>query len=284
MEVTLKNLAQLIARCWNRAEESVRLLVAQKYTAPSEELLTDLFAGELREAVAQASRAREVEAAFLSDLRRAIPEFDHLEHNVAPRVRGLVARVNLHGHPHEGSLSAADIGIVATRPSVDLAWGQVKFQRDRATGLLAQAKLGRPANRVGRRHTWGRLTGTQERLFPNRRDYYSLLLYRINGQKANELEAFGWQICREHTVTQVKRWLRSDSFPGEISSSDVLRKLFARTIGTENPKTIQTIIDPASSSVRSIDIQIFWPDGAGPPPLIELRHQQEARAQIRQRG
>ena len=152
MDVTLTTLGQLIARCWNRAEDSVRGLVAQKHPAPSEELLTDLFAGELRVAVAKASKGRDVEAAFLTDLRRSIPHFDL---DVARRASGLVARVNLHGHWHEGKLSAADLGIVVTRPRVQFAWGgtRVEFRRDHATGLLAQAKLGRCANRVGG-HTW----------------------------------------------------------------------------------------------------------------------------------
>jgi hypothetical protein len=158
----------------------------------------------------------------------------------------------------------------------------VEFRRDHATGLLAQAKLGRRTKGPAGGYSWDSLTDSQERLFPKRRDYYSLLLYRLKGQKADSLEAFGWQICRKYSVREVKKWLRSDAFPEEVLSANVLGKLFARAIGTEDPKIIQTIIDPKTSDVRSIDIRVFWPDGGGPSPSMQLRQtKQEMHVQIR---
>jgi hypothetical protein len=48
----------------------------------------------------------------------------------------------------------------------------------------------------------------------------------------------------------------------------------------KDPKVIQTIVDPAASGNHSIDIQVFWPDGAGPPPSIELcLHKREKQVQ-----
>jgi hypothetical protein len=49
---------------------------------------------------------------------------------------------------------------------------------------------------------------------------------------------------------------------------------FARTIGTEDPNIIETIIDPGANDIHSIDLHIFWPDEGGPPPSIELHHQE----------
>jgi len=277
VDVKLTTLEQLIERCWNSAEVETAKAVVQKHPSPSEEQLTFLFSGELRRAIGDASSARRIETAFLADLRRSIPRLDL---GVARRAGGLVARVNLHGRWHEGNVSAADLGIVITRPLVRLSPGRinVEFRRDHPTGLLAQAKLGRAVGPTEGGHAWGRLTQSQAGLFPKRRGYYSLLLYRLNGQNSDELEPFAWQLCRNYTVRQVKKWLRSDAFPGEISSSEVLRRLFARMIGTEDPKVIQTIIDPTGAGAHSIELQIFWPDGSGPPPsfpLCELQHKRQ---------
>jgi len=65
-----------VARCWDSAESSLRILVAQKHPSPSEELITALFAGEFRTEIAKASSAGEVERAFLDDLRTAIPDLN----------------------------------------------------------------------------------------------------------------------------------------------------------------------------------------------------------------
>jgi hypothetical protein len=261
-----------MAPCWDSAESSLRILVAQKYPSPSEELITALFAGEFRTEIAKASSAGEVDGAFLADLRTAIPGLNL----IARRASGLVARVNLPNRWHEGHVSAADISVVVTRPIVDLAFGgkRVEFHRNHATGLLAQAKLGRPAKRAEGTRIWNHMTGPQERLYPKRRKYYSLLLSRLNGPKANKLEAFRWQLCSDFTLKKVKSWLISDLFPDETSSSEVLTKLFARTIGTEDPNIIETIVDPGANDIHSIDLHIFWPDEGGPPPSIELHHQE----------
>lgn len=282
LEVKLTNVGRLIAQCWRDSEASARELVARKYLAPAEEYLTSLFAGEFRAAVAHVSAVREVDKAFLTDLRRAVPRLDS---RIARRVSGLVARVNLHNRWHEGHLSGADLGLIIKRPVVRLLRSgvRIEFRRDNATGLLAQAKRGLHEGSANGKSTWDDLTKAQERLYPKRRDYYSLLLYRLSGEKLSDLGPFGWQLCKQYTVKRVKQWLKSDKFPDETSSSDVLERLFARIIGTEDPKIIETIVDPAASDFRSIELQISWPDGAGPPPFIDLyqQEQQEQRVHIR---
>src|SRR5258708_20580452 len=267
-----------MASCWNSAEDELRDLVLQEHPSPSEVLITELFAGKLRIAVNQASSTGKVERAFLVDLRRSIP---HLPSDITRRTSGLTARVVFHKQRHEGRVSAADLGVLVTRPIVERASGgdRIKFHRSHATGLLAQAKLGRPAKRTKGGHVWNHLTKDQVRLYPERHGYYSFLLYRLNGLKANELEAFRWQLCRgEPDILQVKEWLRSDVFPEEMTSSQILSKLFARTIRSPHSNVIETIVDPVASDVHSIDLQIFWPDGAGPPPSIEL-HQRKKESQ-----
>jgi hypothetical protein len=161
---------------------------------------------------------------------------------------------------------------------------RVEFRRDNTTGLLAQAKLGLLAGSANGKRKWDDLTKTQERLYPKRRKYYSLLLYRLSGERLSELGPFAWQLCKQYTVKRVKQWLKSDTFPDEVSSSDVLERLFARAIGIEDSKIIDTIIDPDALDFRSIELQISWPDGAGPPPCVDLYQQehQEQRVQVRQ--
>jgi hypothetical protein len=279
VDVKLTTLAQLIERCWMHAETETAKSIVQKYYAPNEEQVTFLFASELRMAIAEASATREVEKAFLTDLRRSIPDLDA---DVDQRVRGLLARVNFHGRQHEGRRSASDLGIIINRPLVRLVPGgaRVEVRRDHAIGLLAQAKLGRSADSIQSVYSWGLLTRKQERLLPKRRDYYSLLLYRLSGENAGQLGPFGWQLCRGRAVKQVKQWLHSNTFPEEISSSQVIRNLFGGTIGTKDAVVIQTIIDAPVSDSRFIDIEIFWPDGAGPPPYLEVRRAMQQRQEV----
>jgi hypothetical protein len=273
-EIKLKTLGRLIERCWNCAEVKTAESVIEKYHAPNEEQLTFLFASELRTQVADASSTHKVEKAFLEDLNASIPNLDV----DAARFRGLLARVNFHGRQHEGRRSASDLGIVISRPVIRYEpYGmRVEVRLDHAIGLLAQAKLGRAANPAESIHDWGHLTDSQERLLPKLRGYYSLLLYRLSGQ--NDLKPFKWQLCSGHTVREVKGWLASGTFPQETSSSDTIQKLFAGSIGTKDAAVIRTIINASSSDGRFIDIQIFWPDDAAPPPSVNLsRHTQQAQ-------
>jgi hypothetical protein len=152
--------------------------VAQRHPAPDEDEITFLFSGELRNSVTEASETGSVEEAFLKDLRQSIPASAL---DMRQWTRGLVARVNRHSRWNEGKVSGADLGVVIMRPLVQLGFrgNSIEFRRDHATGLLAQAKLGRPG-RSG--HAWDGLTRPQEDLYPKRREYYSLLLYRLNGQ------------------------------------------------------------------------------------------------------
>ena len=216
----------------------------------------------------------------MTDLRESIPNLDF---DIARWIDGLVARVNRHSRRHEGKVSGADLGIVIIRPRVSFGFGgsSIEFRRDQATGLLAQAKLGRQADPNGGVHAWDGLTRPQERVYPKRRKYYSLLLYRLNGQNADVLSPFRWQVCREHAAKQVQKWLRSDTFPQEMSSSEVLGKLFTGSIGTKSLKLIESVIDPPKRQARSIILRIFWPNGAGPPPSLFLHRQQ--RQQVHQK-
>jgi hypothetical protein len=283
LEIKLTHLAKLLEDCWDSAELETAKLVGRKYPAPNEENLTFLFSGELRSMVEQASEARKIESAFLSDLRATI---HNLPYRVEEHARGLVARVTFHGRWHEGHRSAADMGIVVTRPIVDVSLGhtRIEFRRDHATGLLAQAKLACFVNAEESRLRWGTLTPSQVRKFSKRSDYYSLLLYRLGGPTRNELKTFGWQLCKGHTSRAAQQWLESDAFPDELSSRAILGRLFARTIGSEDPNALESIIDPTEPGAHAIELHISWPDGDGPPPSMSLQECQNQPQQVRQRA
>jgi len=155
VKVTLAKLANLIGRCWERAEAGTINAVATKYHGPQEENLTFLFAAELRCAVKDASDKREFEKAFLSDIQAHFPGINNIN-----RLTGLIARVNFHNRSHEGTKSGSDLGIVITRPDVQpVRFNEFKVSRAEQ-GLLTQAKLGSFDQRANRL-VWGKLTKPQ---------------------------------------------------------------------------------------------------------------------------
>ena len=272
MDIELRNLGDVVAKCWERAEETTRQAVAEKHIAPAEEHLTVLFGGELRAAVAKASGRREFEEAFLEDVQREFPDVDV---GVVSEFNGLIAQVNLHNRWHEGRLSAADVGVVICRPSVyRVGTNEVQIVRDQRRALLAQAKLGRADEKREGRVKWRNLSKKQEDLIPTHKDYYSLLLYRLAGSSRNELAPFSWQLCRKHSVPEIKEWLRDGSFPEEIRSRDVIRGLSDGAVGTDSESVIERCIDPRNTRAGAIEIRVFWPDGEGPLDLlVRLRHE-----------
>ncbi|MGA2876393.1 MAG: hypothetical protein ABSE82_12745 [Nitrososphaerales archaeon] len=282
LEIKPNKLGQVISGCWDEAESSLAKLIALKYPNPTEELITDLLAAELRQSVARASGSHKVEHAFLEDLEEQVP---NLNVSDARRFGGLIASVAPHNKSQEGKVSAADLGILILRPQVWLnGWDNetIECSRDYATGLLAQAKLGhRKKRRKG--YSWNTLQKKQEQLFPNRRAYYSLLLYRLKGKDLNEFDPLRWQLCHESETEDLKQWLRTDLFPEEKTSSDILRMLFDGQIGTKDRETIQSVIAPPQRDPRVIEIRIFWPDGSGPPPSFHLEQQHHQQEDVQRR-
>jgi hypothetical protein len=107
LEIKPNRLGHVIAGCWAEAESNVAKLIAQKHPKPTEELITDLLTGELRQSVRLASGSHKVENAFLEDLEDQVP---NLNVSDARRFGGLIAEVAPHNKSHEGHVSAADVG------------------------------------------------------------------------------------------------------------------------------------------------------------------------------
>lgn len=261
--LTLAHLQSEIVHCWQNAERETTQGILQKHYNPPEEFVTRLFCGELRYAVGRASETGLISQAFVQDLL-SIPDIDHSSVWDVQRIP-LVATVNFHNQKHESKISASDLGIVITRPTVTVdpyGLGGVQVRTGFARGLLAQAKLGRY---VKDRFKWGRLKKRQESLFPEVNDFYAILLYRLRGEKFNELQPFGWQLCKDHNLDEIKGWLRSDGFSKQLLSEQIIGALFSDvTFGIGDQEIISKVIDPDKSPLQVIDIEICWPDG--PPP------------------
>jgi hypothetical protein len=262
-DVKLNHLEALVAECWINAEKETAAQIAEEHDRPADEPVTFLFEGKRRKAVANASGSGRIASAFLSDVRSSISTLDP---NSTPRFSGLIARVNFHNRHNEGHKSGADLGVVLSKPrlNIDAFFSRTDTIPDQAIGLLAQAKLGRCGERPGSVYRWNPHTDQQVRLFPIRHNYSCLLLYRLCGERQNELRPFGWQLCKNYTADDAQGWLKRDSFPSEKSSAEIMRGLFARSIGTEDAATIKTIIDPSSSAAQAIEVRISWPSGEGP--------------------
>ena len=200
MDIQFSSLGKLIADCWIKAEQATVKSVFEKYHSPTEENLTFLFSAELRATVSEASDSLRVSNAFLTDLRRGVR---NLASGDQQKYRGLIAHVNFHSRQHEGHKSASDLGIAIKRPQLSSDGFQLKLNSELATGILAQAKLGRSLNAEGG-YRWGDLTSPQRRLFRERSGYYSLLLYRLSGENNNQLMSFGWQLCERHTARKAQ--------------------------------------------------------------------------------
>lgn len=274
MEIQLQRLGGLIASCWERAEAATIRVVEEKYFDPPEEFITFLFASELRFVVGEESRARAFEHAFLEDLRF---QFPNLAAEAIESMRGLIARVNLHSRWHEGLLSASDLGVVVTRPSVHGNPGSLQVQvfRERSRGLLVQAKLN-SRNGEGRLR-WGPLTENQEDLLPKHLNHCALLFYQLEGLNRSQLAPFRWQLCHGFDIFEIKGWLCSGTLPRAVTSREIIRGLSAGIVGTDSVDIIEQIVDPLSSRPSAIEIKVFWAGGDGPPERVLLARSVKAK-------
>jgi hypothetical protein len=281
MEIRLNTLGQVIAKCWDVAEEATARAIAEKYPDLEEEQITFVFAGELRVSVGQASRQNAFAHAFLADLQQAFPE---LGLHASLQAAGLIARVNLHSRWHEGRRSGSDLGVIITQPSVRRHSGvsQVEIVRAHARALLVQAKLNKRKARRDGRMKWQSLTRPQRKILPDHTEYSALLLYRLEGSDRSKLAPFRWQPCRGHSIEDIQAWLSSGSFPKEISSADVIRSLSVGRLGTDARPVIESLVDPPSTWPTSIEIRVYWPDGEGPPEHLYLQSpvKQEAKQHV----
>lgn len=103
-----------------------------------------------------------------------------------------------------------------------------------------------------------------------------MLLYRLAGSDADQMAPFSWQLCKGH------RFLKSrDGYRRGISQTSsprgIIAGLLAGRIGTDNRNVLEEIVDPLRG--QAIDLEIFWPDGAPPPPTLKRNYQSNGQSQ-----
>lgn len=262
------NVGKLIRECWTTAEKATRDTIHEKHFDCDEELITNLFRGELREILSKVAAEGRVERAFLQDLKSA---FHHADLDKLRQIAtGLTATVSFHDRSLEGK-TGGDLGILVVRPDVHSErWSSdtLSVTRDYKRGLLAQAKL------FGRDGKWNGLTRSQKRVLGERLSYFALLLYRYldNDEGRRDLKPFAWQNAADSNVPLLESWLKQDDFPRPQESDDLLAELLTDRIGTDDKKIIEEVIAPPQR--ESLEIRIHWPDGMGPGPSpIRITHE-----------
>jgi hypothetical protein len=261
----------VVTECWEKAEAALRRSIKQKHQDSDEEFITRLFLDEFRYVLRRASDAKRISQAFLKDLQKNWPGLAG-QHQWAVISENLVADVSLHRRSVE-KVTGGDFGLTVTRPQVSLhplpnlifssheslpVAHQIEMS-EYQRGLLCQAKL---KHKDGK---WNELTDKQKILFPERADYYGLLLYQYSDEERRKLGSFSWQLCRHETVETVTHWLKSGEFPSISSSADIIAQLGNAAVGTDDHETLEKIIRPTGKP--HIVITVSWPDGKRPPDL-----------------
>ena len=268
-------LTNMVAECWERAEQALQGAIRQKYPDRDEEEITMLLRGELDEEFSRVSKNGTVERAFFLDLSRSLPDVSQAD--LSKITRGPIATVHFHPRKVE-ERTGGDFGLVFTRPNirrVTHSRSRLTIDSDYQRGLLCQAKV------FGRGSAWGKLSAIQRKLLRDRLSYLVLLLYRYTDQdgERRQLEPFSWQETRDAGMEEISGWLKSDTFPKRTGSRQIITELAQGAIGTDDKKIISDHIAP---EVRpSLKITVGWPEGHGPGREVQLA-QSTVRMQMRQ--
>jgi hypothetical protein len=261
--MNIRNVSELIAQCWNSAEGALQKAIESKYHDLPEESITDLLRGELRATLERASTNGTVARAFLADLKSAFPS---VQSDLSRISHGLIATVNFHSKTVE-KRTGGDFGLVLVRP--DVSWARyggsdLVIDDDRQRGLLCQAKILRLNG------TWGGLTSNQKQLLIGRMAYSGLVLYRyLDGGERRKLAEFDWQTTAGNSLDEVSLWLKTGQFPTLQKSVQIIRSLAQDRIGTDDKKIIAELIAPPTRP--SLEIQVRWPDGHAPGPVVRTQ-------------
>jgi hypothetical protein len=264
----------LISDFWTTAELAAREALSSHHWDNDEEFITNLFIGELRRIVYEASNSGRVRAAFLQDLTKAFS--DELGGSLEQIAEDITATIVQHPRQVE-TKTGGDIGLVIVRPIVRRTLDRSRFVIDDnyQRGLLCQAKVNRRAGRR-KRSAYGSLTKNQKKILPSHMRYLALLLYRYADHDRRYLDPFFWQPCDTmSSIDQVLECLKSGSFPEPLESRQVIDLLGNNRIGTDDKKIIAEYIAP---EVRpALIIRIGWPKRPPQEVLSQQRVQQEMK-------
>jgi hypothetical protein len=274
----IPHLIKAICDCGEAAEQDLRKFIETAAWGKGEAFITDYFLAELRQRVKEASESGLIEAALRQDVEQELSMLHPID--LQSFVSGIRARVTIHNNAKE-AISGGDIGIVLVRPDrISSDNNSVTFGY-KPSGLLCQAKLGRPSGKRSR-IKWGEFTDHQKLISPERLEYLALLLYKYSDIKLQKITNFSWQICKGFSFDDIERFSRTNSFPSLHVSSEIIEFLGAGIIGTSDKEVIKTYIEPVVDYYAVIDIG--WPekpDGLKVLQLVPLQHEEKIRISIR---
>jgi hypothetical protein len=236
---------EVVAQCFATAELEVRDIVASTRPNANEEAITNDLELQLAKSLRVASANREIESAFVEDLRNAYPMVD--SDQFQETASGLVAQVSWQERSTEAR-TGGDFGIVLARPVVNFGDTSFSIAPGHRRGILVQAKKGHVDGR------WGRLKQNQEGLFPSFRPHGVLLLYPFANTHA--LMEFKWLPCRRRQLSTIKTWLKKGTFPPGLDSAELINELGRGQLGTSDQDVITDRIAPGSE--RTLVIRIDW--------------------------
>lgn len=271
MRCSIPYTIELLVRCWFASEAETASEIKETHHRAGEEFITEFFTNVLNRNLRVATQTGAVAAAFERDLSLHFPTFFQGSGNLRRYSQRLYMACDRHDKQREGK-HGGDFGLTVFRPSIQTGSHTPRIATQHQ-GLLCQAKLRKGLG------GWRALSKKQCQVLPENFGFAALTLYEYDDSERQALHPFKWQLCRDASVSQVQRWLKTGSFPKPYSSNDVIRGLADKRIGTSEPKVIDEKI--ATPARPTIAIRIDWPDGAKPPPLSQLvRNSQPARQRI----
>jgi hypothetical protein len=262
---------RVVSDCWQNAEQSLQADIREDYPGVNEEFITQMFHGKLAKALRAASSNHLIERAFLTDLGNTFCDLrDDFE--LSRIAQGLIANVTLHKRDTE-IVTGGDIGFIIIRPQIEDA-GYALRVSDYRRGILCQAKIKRADGK------WGNFSRTQNKVLPERLQYFALLLYSYEDEERRMLKQFQWQLCDSaSSIKEVAKWLRRESFPSLISSEAVIVGVGDGLIGTDDDELLDEIVAPIGNP--ALVITIGWPDDDHPGSQIFVYSRQHHEEQIK---
>lgn len=260
----IPNLTSLIAATWCSAEAQTREELATSFWDRDEEFITGLFHGRFHDHCA--AQTREVEQAFLKDLRLHFrnPFWSSQLRRLAS---GIGATVTLHSREIEKH-TGGDLGLLLIRPNLrpdGIDAQKWLVEENYRRGLLCQAKIMRRGGR------WGSFRPNQRKVLSDKLWYLALLLYEYDDPERRRLRSFNWQVCGPKVdFNDVSLWLKSARFPSLSGSDEIIRSLGSDKIGTDSADIIDQIIAPPARP--ALIVRIGWPPDSPPPGFIYLPH------------
>jgi hypothetical protein len=271
--VTFTKTIEVLAGCFQQAEKGACDAVRDACPMIDEREITFLFQLQLFHELKRASNEREIAAAIVEDIKRAIPRLDGGA--IHGTFDGVVAETSWHNARTEGK-TGADFGLVITTPRIHAVETDLQLDSEGPRfGLLVQAKK----KAIDTRRT--ELTLSQRRVLKDRLKFAAVVLYRTTDGENRALAPFEWYSCEKSEMKHIQHSLRHDRFPKteRQSTAEAVCSLGRGEIGTPDKCLIEKFISPAGQ--RTVFVRVGWKGGNPPMRVIHNCIAVQTRAELR---